>query len=359
MEEDSPHTNLPTKTLDLDADLQKKHQAMLERLSNCHQARLDTSLARRSDSANSSESTSSFLSRFSASKQSIDSQLANSRLIATSDPSRLRSHFANISSSISDLEKLVAENSYFLPSYEVRSSLKTISDLKQNLEILNSELIPKKKFSFKNKATAKKELSKEPERIKPDTVSVFNFKLPNSPGFRNKINETLVKKLRGTEIGEFTLSDLESCEVRLIGCCNAVFVNRLKNCKVYMGPVIGSILIEEVESCVFVLASHQIRIHLAKSCDFYLRVRSRPIIEDSNVVRFAPYCLDYEGIEMDLEKAGLSEETGNWGSVDDFKWLRAVQSPNWCVLPENERVGKVRTEDIGSKSEVSRAVPGL
>lgn len=168
-----------------------------------------------------------------------------------------------------------------------------------------------------------------------------------------------MKKLRGTEIGEFTLSDLESCEVRLIGCCNAVFVNRLKNCKVYMGPVIGSILIEEVEGCVFVLASHQIRIHLAKSCDFYLRVRSRPIIEDSNVVRFAPYCLDYEGIEMDLEKAGLSEETGNWGNVDDFKWLRAVQSPNWCVLPENERVGKVRTEDIGSKSEVSRAVPGL
>lgn len=162
-----------------------------------------------------------------------------------------------------------------------------------------------------------------------------------------------MKKLRGTEIGEFTLSDLESCEVRLIGCCNAVFMNRLKNCKVYMGPVIGSILIEEVEGCVFVLASHQIRIHLAKSCDFYLRVRSRPIIEDSNVVRFAPYCLDYEGIEMDLEKAGLSEETGNWGNVDDFKWLRAVQSPNWCVLPENERVGKVRTEDIGSKSEGS------
>ncbi|MBA0742174.1 hypothetical protein Gogos_015257 [Gossypium gossypioides] len=348
MEEDRPHTNLPTKTLDLDADLQKKHQAMLDRLSNRHQARLDTSLARRSDSANSSESTSSFLSRFSASKQSIDSQLADSRLIATSDPSRLRSHFANISSSISDLEKLVAENSYFLPSYEVRSSLKTISDLKQNLEILNSELIPKKKFSFKNKATAKKELPKEPEPIKPDTVSVSNFKLPNSPGFRNKTNETLVKKLRGTEIGEFTLSDLESCEVRLIGCCNAVFMNRLTNCKVYMGPVIGSILIEEVEGCVFVLASHQIRIHLAKSCDFYLRVRSRPIIEDSNVVRFAPYCLDYEGIEMDLEKAGLSEETGNWGNVDDFKWLRAVQSPNWCVLPENERVGKVRTEDIGS-----------
>lgn len=141
--------------------------------------------------------------------------------------------------------------------------------------------------------------------------------------------------------------------MRLIGCCNAVFMNRLKDCKVYLGPVIGSILIEEVEGCVFVLASHQIRIHLAKRSDFYLRLRSRPIIEDSNVVRFAPYCLDYEGIEMDLEKAGLSEETGNWGNVDDFKWLRAVQSPNWCVLPGNERVGKVRVEDFESGNEGS------
>ncbi|KAK8717326.1 hypothetical protein V6N13_044598 [Hibiscus sabdariffa] len=123
-------------------------------------------------------------------------------------------------------------------------------------------------------------------------------------------------------------------------------MNRLKNCKVYLGPVTGSILIEDVEGCIFVLASHQIRIHLAKRCDFSLRVRSRPIIEDSNIVRFAPYCLDYEGIEMDLVKAGLSEETGNWENVDDFKWLRAVQSPNWCVLPENERIGKVSVVDL-------------
>ena len=26
-----------------------------------------------------------------------------------------------------------------------------------------------------------------------------------------------------------------------------------------------------------------------------------------------------------------------WRNVDDFKWLRQQQSPNWCVLPEGER----------------------
>lgn len=140
------------------------------------------------------------------------------------------------------------------------------------------------------------------------------------------------------EAGEFTLSNLESCEVKLVGRVNALFINKLKNCKVYSGPVMGSILMEEVEDCVFVLASHQIRIHFAKRTDFYLRVRSRPIIEDCEGVRFAPYCLNYEGINEDLVAAGLDEETGNWENVDDFKWLRAVQSPNWAVLPVEERI---------------------
>lgn len=60
------------------------------------------------------------------------------------------------------------------------------------------------------------------------------------------------------EFGEFSLSDLNSCEVKLIRCVNAMLVNRLRNCRVYTGPVIGSILIEEVENCLSVLASHQI-----------------------------------------------------------------------------------------------------
>ncbi|MCD9637792.1 hypothetical protein HAX54_021291 [Datura stramonium] len=61
---------------------------------------------------------------------------------------------------------------------------------------------------------------------------------------------------------------------------------------------------------------NEIRIHQAKGCDFYLRARSRPIIEDSNGVRFAPYCLKYDGIEKDLEEANLGEEM-----VSGLMWM--------------------------------------
>ena len=326
----------------LDTDTQKKHALMLERLSNLHQTRLLQSLARKSDSVSgpSFESTQSFLTRFGDSKRSIESQLDGVRL--TADLQR-RSDLQQISTSIADLEKLVAENSYYLPSYEIRSALKSVSELKQTLDNLNSELLPKKKFSFRNKG-AKKEPTNAPKEKEIGNADLQRkpvFAIPDSPGFRNKKGEVLVKDFKDSDIGEFTISDLDSCEVGLSGCVRTIFIHRLKNCRVFAGPVSGSILIEEVEGCVFVLASHQIRIHYAKGSDFYLRVRSRPIIEDSNGVRFAPYCLYYQGIEEDLKDSGLDEETGNWANVDDFRWLRAVQSPNWSALSENERIGTV------------------
>ncbi|KAL6983862.1 hypothetical protein U1Q18_017236 [Sarracenia purpurea var. burkii] len=331
---DISNVNQTVDTTQAPATVHRKHAAMLERLSNRKQ-----SLSHKS--SESFESTSSFLSRFSQSKLSIDSDLARCRQSAALESkSNLKSDLERISMSISDLEKLVAENSYFLPTYELRSCLKTVSDLKQTQEDVTSKVIPKKKFAFKSKKASSGVVNDE---IDPQSIESEQPRFPirESPGFRDKENEVLAKGFKGSEMGEFTISNLNSCEVRLTGCLRSLFIHRLRNCKVYAGPVIGSVLIEEVEECVLVLASHQIRIHNARGSDFYLRVRSRPIIEDCTVVKFAPYCLSYEGIERDLREANLDEETGNWENVDDFRWLRAVQSPNWMVLPESERVGRV------------------
>ncbi|XLT73521.1 hypothetical protein HN873_029947 [Arachis hypogaea] len=268
-----------------EAALQKKYSSIVEQLNKRHQSRSDNNNESESSSSPAFESTSSFLTRFSNLKSSIESQLTHSHSVSSSDPSQLKPQFEQISTSISHLQKLVAENSYFLPSYDVRSSLKTIADLTHTLETLISQFFPKKK---------------------------------------NKSGELLVGDFRGLEVGKFTVSDLNSCEVRIIGCVRMLFVHRLKDSRVYVEPVMGSVYIEDVEGCVFAIASHQIRIHAATKSDFYLRVKSRPIIEDSNEVRFVSYYLRYEGIKEDLCGAGLDAETRNWGNVDDFKWLRAV-----------------------------------
>jgi hypothetical protein len=145
-------------------------------------------------------SVTAFLSRFSDSKRYIEAQLPQSRLSHPTVPSPVRSHLDSISASISDLEKLVAECSYFLLSYEVRSSLKAVSDLRQCLDNLSCELIPRKKFTFKNKAS-KRDPTTEPKQTmaeeKSDSISTSHekmvFSMRDSPGFRDKKGESWLR----------------------------------------------------------------------------------------------------------------------------------------------------------------------
>lgn len=87
-----------------------------------------------------------------------------------------------------------------------------------------------------------------------------------------------------------------------------------------------------------ILSSYQVRIHLTTDTDFYLRVRSRPIIEHTSRVRFAPYPMEALGLEPAAAAARLSpQEGGLWEQVEDFAWIKAQQSPHWAALPEAER----------------------
>jgi hypothetical protein len=78
-------------------------------------------------------------------------------------------------------------------------------------------------------------------------------------------------------------------------------------------------------------------------------VRSRPIIEDSSALRFAPYAFSFAGrggaCAAALTAAGLTEECAAdvaawrdaWRRVDDFAWLRTTPSPHWAEMPQQER----------------------
>ncbi|KAJ8542096.1 hypothetical protein K7X08_016962 [Anisodus acutangulus] len=150
--------------------------------------------------------------------------------------------------SVANLEKLVAENTYTFSSYEVRTCLKTITDLKQFVEQVTGEVTPRKKFSFKNKSTKKitttqnDVVSEVPIRVENNSPNVDSnnsvFSVLDSPGFRGKENEVLVKEFnRGNneEIREFVLSDLRGCDVRLMGSVRALFVHKPIDCKIKAG----------------------------------------------------------------------------------------------------------------------------
>eukprot|EP00899_Mesostigma_viride_P009810 jgi/Mesvir1/18830/Mv11431-RA.1 len=175
----------------------------------------------------------------------------------------------------------------------------------------------------------------------PATTGAVVAAAASGRGFEGRTGETILLELNPSERGEVSLTNLRRCEVYLRGSAGAMFIHGLEDCRVHCGPVAGAVHVDGVTGCVFMLASHQLRIHHAQRTDFYIRVRSTPIVEYVSGVRFAPYNYTYEGLDKHLASTDLLEETGLWQKVDDFRWLRAVASPNWSVLPEAERVPAV------------------
>ena len=90
---------------------------------------------------------------------------------------------------------------------------------------------------------------------------------------------------------------------------------------------------------LFVTKLVQTRIHHSQSSDFYVYAKTTPIIEFCTNVRFAPYGFSYGNRETDFKLATFDLQQGNqWDQVKDFNWLKSTPSPNWTVLPLEQRV---------------------
>jgi len=108
----------------------------------------------------------------------------------------------------------------------------------------------------------------------------------------------------------------------------------LKNTKdslLVCGQVAGPAHITNLQHCVLVVNARQFRMHECRDVNVYLWCNSNPIVEDCEDVRFAPLPTTYQS-EVDSGRENC------WERVEDFKWLRAEQSPNWRKLAEGERV---------------------
>ncbi|XP_037503447.2 tubulin-specific chaperone C [Rhipicephalus sanguineus] len=135
-----------------------------------------------------------------------------------------------------------------------------------------------------------------------------------------------------SEVGgkDTELDSLDDCQVTIQGCPATLFARRLRNCHIRCGPVASSVFVEECESCTFLVACHQLRVHDSLKCEFRVHVQTRSIIEDSNELLFGKYDFVYDGDEQDWCASHLDRTVNNWNKVDDFNWLAADKpSPNW------------------------------
>ena len=233
---------------------------------------------------------------------------------------------------------------------------------------------PREKFRFKSRGTRRRRSGGEEEEVGGRAVgetatsgetaagetaaAAAAVVDDDGPGIRDRSNETIVAT-DATEEDDYALERLTDCDVFVFGACRALQAYDLKRCRVYALAVSGSAHVENIVDSVFCVAARQLRAHCARRTRFHARVASRPVVEDSRDVAFAPrVALEDAHASADdelLQKHGLDVENGLWREVDDFLWLRASQSPHWRELEEDARDADAR--DV--RARAARAREGL
>lgn len=277
-----------------------------------------------------------FQAIFTERQLNIENQINNAKKLAKD---RLPEYFNGISKEIIGLQKYVASSTLFLRHYDLQKCQAILNDLTTNSKALEEELLPKKKFSFKNRV--------KPNQIKHTNGSSCEDEVDKAPkylldenicGYYNKKCEIFQMVDKEIFQKDVALTDLENCTVYLKGSPSTLHLNHLKNCKIFSGPVSTSIFAENCEKCTLVIACQQLRLHVSKDVNIYLHVTSRAIMEDCVHIGVAPYNWTYSGIEKDFEKANLKMSVNNWRSIDDFNWLNEKHSPNWKEIKDDDQI---------------------
>ncbi|TID05247.1 Tubulin-specific chaperone C [Colletotrichum higginsianum] len=301
---------------------------------------------------------------------------------------------------ISNLSNEVADASDYVPSYDLRNYAQAVKALTDKLNETTTKLAPRSRFQFKPRgasaATSDLAAPKNDPRllvgssladplpasrggpvVAADLSTENDDDLGDLPSFSKNYNEemarpsaTKVRKpsfstakdiaifgqeglhiilpssaSRATSSGRLT--DLKGCVVDMSLALSGTtsFANlALKNIErslIVAGNVAGPAHITGVSDSIIVVSARQVRIHECRNVDIYLHCSSHPIIEDCSNMRFAPLPASFDTPEDPVKN--------QWDQVDDFKWLKSEPSPNWGVLPEEQRLA----EEIWTK-----VVPG-
>ena len=327
-------------------DLDAKRAEMTRTLEGREQERQAERQAKRAvqqDEAAPEESVEGFWVQFNEVKAALEERLGGKAVEPLAD------WYDGMAAQVRQLQKLASASTHFLPAYDVRQAQSQSKDLHGRVADARAKGMPKKKFSFSSRrkkeasgpaaapvpAAAASEASSSSrlaELLKAkDIVTIANLK-----------GETIVKRAGSMAGLDCDIRNLEDCTVYLCDSMTSLRIDGLRRCRIYAGPVSGPVYVDNADECTFMLAAVQARIHICTGCDFYLHIRTIPIIEDCSRVRTAPYAFAVDGKEALFSAAGLELDVNNWDNIKDFKWLHLDRpSPNWAVLPEAERVAPV------------------
>jgi hypothetical protein len=132
-------------------------------------------------------------------------------------------------------------------------------------------------------------------------------------------------------------------DLRAAGPLSSASVRAGARALVVLPRVRGAVRVAGLHRTVVLFAgpAAQLRVHDCADCDFYVSPYgggAPPVVEGVRRVRFAPAPAG-GALRGSGDDHGEEVEGRRWADVQDFEWRKGTQSPNWSIVPEDQRLG--------------------
>jgi hypothetical protein len=178
-----------------------------------------------------------------------------------------------------------------------------LDNLTKKYNEFKEKILPKKKFAFSNKNSAKTLSNNVIKNEKITTTKneinlIENTNNKDEIVISNKSDEKIIFSLEDVNNrNSLFLENLNNCEVYILFNFKALYAKEIKNCKLFVGSISGGSHITDcIDSSIF-LITHQLRIHKTHNTNFSIIVSSNPIIEDCTGLIFSNLKIKYTNFE--------------------------------------------------------------
>lgn len=285
------------------AALAERRAAIEEKMAATEQARQEAVDRRRQEAElqrDEAEDVDKFLEVFEAEVSAVQAGVAEGAALA-SQADQAGAYFDGMSQRVAALNERLSSAAMFLPAYQLRQRQQALSALEEEVAVGRAKAVPKKKFAFskRKKAAAKTaaptpapEPAPEPEPVAEPEAERFDpaYLITQLSG------ETLCKADGDIAAHDYAITDVSDCTIYLMDVIGALYIKRVKNCRIVCGPTRGSAHLDDVTDSSISLAARQVRMHKSTECKLHIFCASDPIIEHCTGIGIGCYALEYDGI---------------------------------------------------------------
>ena len=161
---------------------------------------------------------------------------------------------------------------------------------------------------------------------------------------KDKENETLYRHYGELNGADFKLRKNKNCEIYILDLSKGMYIDDCEDCKIFCGPIDGSVFIRGSKNCQFSIIARQVRFRSCENLKVFTYCPSDPAVESSFNIYFAPFNAFFPHLkELFVKGEFKKEEKNHIDTPYDFTPTEELGggAPHHLKLPEDEFFIKV------------------